>query len=233
MEALAWRDVGYLREALINFLALQGWSAGEERDIYSVDELIEKFSLDGLLSRSPKVDFEKLAWYNGVYIRSLPLPELARRVLPFLQEKGLVEPNPDDEKLAYIADVIALEQERIKTLADAPALADFFLLADDAYVFDDKAVSKWFGQPGVGERLRAVRDGFADLVTFDHDSIEGVVRDTITLLALEKGGEMIHPLRVAVTGRTTGPGLFETIAVLGKDRVLRRLDRALKLVKSE
>lgn len=229
VNALNYPSDGYLRDALINFLALQGWSPAEDRDIYSIDELIEKFSLDGLLNRSPKVDFDKLAWYNGVYIRALPLPDLAKRVLPFLQEKGLVEPNPSEEKLAYIASVMALEQERMKTLADAPAIADFFLLADDEYEFDPKAVAKLFGSPGACDRLRAVREGYAGLEVLDAASAESVVRDAITRLDV-KGGEVIHPVRLAVTGRTTGPGLFETIAVLGKERVLRRLDRALAMV---
>ena len=230
MDALGWRDAGYLREALINFLALQGWSEGVDRDIYSVDELIEAFSLEGLLNRSPVADFDKLQWFNGMYIRAKSLPELADAVLPFLQETGLVEPNPSDEKLAYVAQVVALEQERMKTLAEAPAIADFLLLPDDAYVFEAKAVAKWFSKPETGDRLRAVRAGIEGLSTIDHESGDGVIRDVQAQFGLEKGGEIIHPTRVAISGRTTGPGLFEIMAVLGKDRVLARIDRALTLV---
>jgi len=230
MDALAWGEAGYVRDALINFLAMQGWSAGVDRDLYSVDELIEAFSLEGLLNRSPVADFEKLQWYNGMYIRAMSLPELANAVLPFLQETGLVEPNPTDEKLAYVADVVALEQERMKTLAEAPVIADFLLLGDDDYVFDPKAVGKWFKVTGVGDRLRAVRDGIAALSTIDHDSGDAVIRAVQAQFNLEKGGEVIHPVRVAISGRTTGPGLFEIMAVLGKDRVVKRIDRALTLV---
>lgn len=229
-DAMEYGHEGYLQEAMFNFVAMQGWSPKEDRDLYSRQELVEKFSIEGILNRSPISDPEKLLWYNGMYIRELPLPELTRRVLPFLQENGLVEPNPSGEKLAYIADVLALEQERIKTLAHAPALADFLLLGDDDYVFEEKAVAKWFGHPGVGDRLRAVRDKYTALEPFDRDSVEGVVRDVIAQFNLEKGGEVIHPVRVAISGRTTGPGLFETIVVLGRDRVVRRLDRALTMV---
>ena len=119
----------------------------------------------------------------------------------------------------------------MKTLAEAPALADFFLLGDDEYLFDDKAVGKWFASPGVGDRLRRVRAGFAAVEVFDEAATEAVVRDTIAEFEV-KGGEVIHPVRVAVSGRTTGPGLFEMIAVLGRDRCLRRLDRALGMVEN-
>lgn len=229
LAALEYPKQGYLQEAMFNFMALQGWSAKEDRDLYTRAELVEKFGLDGLLNRSPISDPEKLLWYNGQYIRQLSLADLAARTLPFLQDAGLVGPDPDAATLTYIGDVLALEQERMKTLAEAPALADFFLLADDKFVFDDKAVQKRFTEPGVGDRLRRVRDGFASLEVFDAETTEAVVRATIEAFGV-KGGEVIHPVRVAISGRATGPGLFETIAVLGKDRVLRRLDRALGMI---
>jgi glutamyl-tRNA synthetase len=228
-DSLEYGQEGYLQEAMFNFLALQGWSAKEERDLYTREELVARFSIEGILNHSPISDPEKLNWFNGQYIRAMALPELAQRTLPFLQAAGLVEEDPNTEKLEYIGRVIALEQERMKTLAEAPALADFFLLADDAYVFDEKAVAKRFKSPGVGDRLGKVREGFAALEVFDSVNTEAVVRDVIATLEIN-GGEVIHPVRVAVSGRSTGPGLFDTIAVLGKDRVLRRLDRAIAMI---
>lgn len=230
--ALEYEEEGFLQEALINFLALQGWSAKEDRDLYTRAELVEKFGLDGISKASPIFDADKLLWYNGQYIRQLSLADLAARTLPFLQKAGLVGPDPDAATLDYIGQVLALEQERMKTLAEAPELAEFFLRGDDEYAFDEKAVQKWFTHPGVGDRLRRVREGFAALEVFDKDSTEGVVRATISEFEV-KGGEVIHPVRVAISGRTTGPGLFETIAVLGKERVLRRLDRSLGMIKAQ
>ena len=225
-DALSFRDRGYVLEALINFLALQGWSSRDDRDIFSLDELLEKFSLGGLLNHSPITDVQKLDWYNGIYIRAFSLSELTRRCLPFLQNAGLVTLDPDQETLEYIERVIALEQERIHTLADAPELAAFFLLPDDAYEFDPKAVQKWFGHTGVGARLGAVRDGFEGLDDWNAATTEAVVRDVIARFEV-KGGEVIHPVRVALSGRQTGPGLFEMIEVLGRTRTLARLDRAI------
>ncbi len=228
LAALEYPRQGFLTEALTNFLAMQGWSPKEERDLFTLPELVEKFDLDGILNRSPISDPEKLLWFNGQYIRQLSLPDLAERTLPFLREAGLigVGGEPDAGTLHYIGRVLALEQERMKTLAEAPALADFFLLGDDEYLFDDKAVAKWFGHPGVGDRLRRVHAGFASLDVFDEAGTEEVVRATVAEFGV-KGGEVIHPVRVAISGRTTGPGLFETIVVLGRDRCLARLDRAL------
>ena len=226
--AMEYLRDGYLLEAMTNFLALQGWSAREERDLYPVSALIEKFSLDGILNRSPIFDPDKLLWYNGQYIRALSLPELAARTLPFLQRADLVGPDPDAATLSYIGHVLKLEQERMKTLADAPGLADFFLLGDDEYVFDEQAVQKRLRVPGAGDRLRRVRAGFAALEVFDETNTEAVVRATAEEAGV-KAGEIIHPVRVAVSGRPTGPGLFEMLAVLGQDRCLRRLDRALQM----
>ncbi len=226
--ALEYPSQGYLQEALVNFLALQGWSPKEERELFSRTDLVEKFTLAGILNHSPISDPEKLDWFNGQYLRQMPLPDLAARTLPFLQAAGLVSANPDSAALEYIGQVLALEQERMKTLADAPALADFFLLADDAYVFDHKAVQKWLAQPGAQGRLSDVRARLASLDEFSVEATEAAVRASIDELGV-KGGEIIHPLRVAISGRTVGPGLFETLAVLGRERVLRRLDRALGL----
>ena len=229
LPALEYPKQGYLQEAMFNFLALQGWSAKEDRDLYTRAELVEKFGLDGLLNRSPISDSEKLLWYNGQYIRQLSLSDLAARTLPFLQEAGLVGPNPDAATLEYIGRVLALEQERMKTLAEAPGLADFFLMDDDKYVFDDKAVAKWFPKPGVGERLAKLRERFATLDPFDAATTEQVVRATADELGV-KTGEVFHPLRVAISGRTTGPGLFDILAALGQARVLNRLDRARAMI---
>jgi len=229
LAALEYPKAGFLQEAMFNFLALQGWSAKEERDLYTREELVEKFNLSGLINHSPISDPEKLLWFNGQYIRSLSNEDLVKRSLPFLQESGMVAGELDEESLTYLSRVIALERDRIKTLAEVPALADFFLLPDDAITYDEKAVAKWFGHPGVKERIQTVRSGIAELTEFNAETIEAVVRAAIAQYEV-KPGEIIHPLRVSVSGRTTGPGLFELIDVLGKDRVDARLARAESLM---
>jgi glutamyl-tRNA synthetase len=217
---------GYLPEAVFNFLALLGWTPPNPRDIYSRDEIIEQFSIEGMVGHPAIFDPGKLLWYNGEYIRALDRGDLADRCLPFLVKAGLASENPTQERRKYIGDVIALEQERMKTLAEAPGLSDFFLLDDDAYAFDEKGAAKWLSGSDSANRLKSVRDGIGALEEVTAESAEAVVRRVIDQFEV-KGGEVIHPVRVAITGRTTGPGLFDTMAVLGKERLLRRLDRAI------
>ncbi|MDR3708538.1 MAG: glutamate--tRNA ligase [Capsulimonadaceae bacterium] len=230
-EFLNYERDGYLPEAIFNFMALLGWSTGEDRDMYTREEIIERFDLPGLVGRPAILDTDKIAWYNGVYIRALPLTDLARRGLPYLQAAGLVSGTPGDAEIDYIGRVMALEQERIKTLAEAPQLADFFLLDDDKYVFDEKAVQKWFRNEGAADKLRRVRERFESLSDWAAAGLEEIVRGVAETLEI-KPAEVIHPVRVALTGRTFGPGLYETIEVLGRDRSLRRLDRAIGLIDS-
>lgn len=225
LAALEYGKEGYLKEAMFNFLALQGWSPKEERDLYTREELVEKFTLSGLINHSPICDPEKLLWYNGQYIRSLSSEELTRRALPFLKKAGLVTLDLERLDLSYLTRVIALERDRMKTLSDAPVVADFFLMEDDSYPMDSKAVTKWFGYPGVKDRVEAVRVELNALSEFNSESIEAVIRAVIERFDV-KSGEVIHPVRVSLSGRTTGPGLFEMIEVLGKERVDRRLKRA-------
>ncbi|HEX5324540.1 MAG TPA: glutamate--tRNA ligase [Capsulimonadaceae bacterium] len=230
-EFLNYEREGYLPEAMFNAIATIGWSAGDDKEIYTREELVRDFSLEGLVGHSAILDPEKVLWFNGIYIRNLAPAELAERCLPFLQEARLVGPNPSEKEKAYIADVIKLEQERMKTLAEAPELADFFLLPDDKYPFDENTKQKWFTVPGMAQRLAWVRDHLAKLVNFDHDSIEQVVRAASEHFGV-KGGDVIHPVRLAVSGRPKGPGLFEMMAVLGPERVQRRLERAIGMIES-
>ncbi len=225
-EFLNYEKGGFLPEAVFNFLALLGWSPPDGKDLYTREEIISEFGIDGLIGHPAIFNEEKLLWYNGVYIRALGKHDLAERCLPFLVAAGLAPTKPTPDEHRYIGEVIALEQERMKTLAEAPVLADFFLLPDDKYVFDEKAVAKWFTNPAVAERLTAVREKIAGLSDVSAESLEQVVREVIEAFQV-KGGEVIHPVRVAVTGRTTGPGLFETMSVLGRERLLRRFDRAI------
>ena len=123
---LDYKERGFLPEAMLNFVALMGWSSGEEQEIYSAKELIERFSLDGIVNHPVVFDIQKAEWMNGVYIRATELCRLSDLCLPYLQSAGLVSANPDLEELAYVKKVVALEQERMKVLSDIVDLASFF-----------------------------------------------------------------------------------------------------------
>jgi glutamyl-tRNA synthetase len=219
-------DDGYLPETMINYLALLGWSAAEDQDLYSIDELIERFTLEGIINHPAVFDSQKLLWMNGVYIRQADLDRLMELIIPYLQKANLVSENPTEVDKVYLRRVTALIQDRLKVLSEAPEWADFFLVKEPAY--DPKAVDKWLKKPEAPELLRHVADRLENLGDWTIESIESTVREAGTEVGAE-GGKVIHPVRVAATGRTVGPGLFEILEVLGKDRVVSRLRKAAEI----
>jgi glutamyl-tRNA synthetase len=219
---------GYLPEALINFLTLLGWSPGNDQELFSREELVAQFDLDGI-ARSPAVfDRKKLDWMNGEYIRALSPEEFANRALPFLQRAGLVPEAPDAAMMDYIRRVVALEQERVRTLGELPEATEFFFREEPVY--DETAVRKWLSRPDTPPLLRAAAAALREVEPWDEPHLEAALRSVAERERIN-AAEIIHRVRAAVTGRTVGPGLFETLAVLGRDRVLRRLERAAEGVK--
>ncbi len=232
-------EEGYLPEALINFLVLLGWSAGEEnRELFSVPELIDRFSLAGISEHPAIFDYEKLKWMNGHYIRQSPPGRIIGMCLPYLVAAGLVSPPPaqdaaEDEMLAYrremeyVRRVIPLEQERLKTLAEIADLARFFF-EDLSYPtgYDEKAVQKWFHVAHLRPLLQREIAAWESLPDWTVHGLETTSRAIGEHLGL-KFGDVIHPTRVAATGRTIGPGLFETLWVLGRERTITRLTSVL------
>jgi glutamyl-tRNA synthetase len=220
-SASEFQAAGYLPEVIINFLALLGWSEGTDQEIYTVEELVERFSLGGVTRHPAIFDAQKLDWMNGLAIRAMPVEDLARRCLPFLLGAGLL-PNPvPDSMLPYIASVVALEQERMKKLGEAPDLTEFFFRDDLRW--EEKALKR-VQDEGARPLLSAAADALEAVPgdAWSVASVEAAVRGVIDSQGV-KAGDVIHPVRAAVTGRTAGPGLFETIHVLGKDRSVKRL----------
>jgi len=226
---------GYLPEALINFVALLGWNPSDEQEIYGIDELIAKFELKDINSAGAVFNREKLDWLNGKYLRSLPLDRLAERAAPFLEAAGLLEKESDGwrvirggEKLtaADLGAVISLERERVKTLAELPEAVAFLL--EDVPEYPGERL-RWKGQP-VGEvlaRLDALLEtvGAMDATEFTLKDIEERVKALIAGNGWGNG-DTLWPLRVALSGREKSPGPFEIMAVLGKMKVIRRLEAA-------
>ncbi len=205
------RDRGYLPEAVRNYLALLGWGFDEETTFFSTEELKQHFSLERV-SRSPAVfDEQKLRWMNGRYLRELPLDELTRRLEAATGRIGL-EP------------VAAIAQEKISTLDEFWPLARSFF---DGPVDDPRAREKVLGKEGAIERLVAVRPALESLAEpWTPDAVERALTPVVERLGI-KAGQVYQPLRVALTGTTISPGIFETVAVLGRDEALARLDATL------
>jgi glutamyl-tRNA synthetase len=203
------RDAGYLPEAVRNYLALLGWGAGDDTTVLSTEELVQRFDLDRVSRNPARFDEVKLRWLNGVYIRSLSVPELTRRLEEFTGRQGLEE-------------AARISQEKIHTLADFWPLAGSLF---DGPVDDPTARERWLGADGRAV-LADVRDALAREGGFDETAVQERLQDVLQRRGL-KPREVYQPLRVALTGATVSPGMFESVALLGRDETLRRIDRVL------
>jgi len=215
----AFQQAGYLPEALLNYLALCGWSPGTDEEIFSLDELVERFELERVSPTGGIFDHAKLDWFNGIYMRKLSPAELAARMRPFL---GALAEGVSDDRLEPIA---ALVQDRLRTLSEAPELADFFLT--DQLDYDPALlVQKGVTSEQTTEALRRSAELAATIERFAAAALEPPYRELADALGL-KAGQLFMSIRVAVTGRTATPPLFQTMEVLGRERVLRRLEGAV------
>ncbi len=219
-----FRRIGYMPEALLNYLALLGWSTSDSQQTFSAadhfKELVEKFELERC-SKSPAIfDTEKLNWMNGVYIRALSRDEFLDRTWPYLVDAGLVQAKADGALRAYVHAALMLEQEKLVVLSEAPGLIDFFLTDD--VKFDPESVDKVLKKDGALDVVRDIKAVFAALPTLTAENTEKACRD-FALARNLKNGQVFHPVRVSVSGRTKGPSLFHMLEVMAKDRVIHRM----------
>ena len=223
-----YRAQGYIPESMVNFLALLGWSTGTEEEILTLQELAGRFDLEHVQKGGAVFDRERLEWMNGQWIRRLSPDELIARLEPFLEEElraGRIDRLPTPEELRPLVPII---QERLPTLGAIGELVGF-LSVDNVTVDPALLVPKRWDPATTLEALKAARttiDGTTGPVTFEADELEPPMR----ALAQERGwkaGDLFMAIRVAVTGRTATPPLFDSLVALGRDRVLARLDRAI------
>ncbi len=220
---IEYKEQGYLPEAMFNFLALLGWSLDDKTELLTSDEIIKHFSLERISTTAAVFNKDKLEWMNGVYLRGLNLEEFTRRVMSFL-EKGLPAEVKRPLDTGYILRMAPLIQERARTLSEVPQLSDFFFIDKLEY-----NAGLLLGKINKEEAIRSLRvstDKMNDLKNWDAASLEVVFRPLADELKL-KTGVFFGLLRVAVTGRTAAPPLFQTMEVLGKERCLKRLKIAL------
>src|SRR5579875_274472 len=222
---------GYLPEALFNFLVLLGWSAGEEnREIMSIPEIIERFSLEGLSEHPAVFDYDKLRWMNGYYIRHSEPGRIIGMCLPYLIKAGLISDPPTQDELEMARRVIPLEMERMKVLSEVTDLVGFFFQPlDYPHGYEEKAVAKWFGVPHLKPMLEMEIEAYDTLPEWKQEALEQATKAIADRLQVPFA-QVVHPTRVATTGRTVGPGLFDTLWGLGRERTLMRLRRVLQRV---
>ncbi len=219
-----FRDMGYMPEALVNFLALLGWNPGTEQEIFSMDQLVEAFSVE-TLSRSDAVfDIKKLDWFNGVYIRNLTPKELAARVRPFMEKAGYAI---GDE--AFLEQAVTLVTDRLGKLTEAPDMLGF-LFEDQVDLARESFGGKAkFTSADIARALAACEAALSGLAEWTHEGIEASLRALAESLGW-KVGDLLMQVRVAITGRRVTPPLFESLVLLGRERSLSRIARAIAVL---
>jgi glutamyl-tRNA synthetase len=227
VSILDYRDMGYLPQTMLNFLALIGWSLDDKTELMSRQELIDNFSLERIGKTGAIFNKDKLDWMNGVYIRSLTADEFFDAAQPYLMD-NLEAGKAVIAEEGYVRAVLPLVQERAKTLVEVVELTSFFFAEELAYDAG-LLIGKNMDKAATVKALEAARDRLEPLKSFDAGSLEGVLRPLAPELGL-KTGQLFGVLRVAVTGRTAAPPLFETMAVLGRERCFKRIAAALKML---
>ncbi|MDO8673841.1 MAG: glutamate--tRNA ligase [Dehalococcoidia bacterium] len=227
VDVLTYREQGYLPEALFNYLTLLGWSLDDKTEIMSREDLVKYFDITRISHTSSIFNMDKLDWMNGMYIRALEPEDLAGRVLPFL-DRGLPPSVPRPISREYLVTIVPHIQERIKKLDEIVELTDFFFIEHLEY--DPLLlVAKGLTVAASHGALQAASDRLVGLAEWNHESLEGALRPLAGELEV-KTGQLFGILRVATTGRTVAPPLFETMLVLGRERTMARIDQAIALL---
>jgi glutamyl-tRNA synthetase len=229
-SVMEYARLGYLPEALVNFLALLGWSPGSDEEVFTRDELVARFTLEGISGGNAVFNPEKLDWFNQQHLARLPVHEVAARVRPLLEAAGLWDETLNGSRAQWFGRLLQLLKPRVRKLDQMVDEARPFL--EEKPPRDEAAAAKHLADPGLKAPIEALVQGLTPLELFEPAGIEQVVRQTAESCGI-KAGTLIHATRVAVTGRAVSPGLFETLELLGRDRVIARLQAALAALPGE
>ena len=210
-SSIFWRDLG--------------WSYDDKTEIFSIDELIEKFDLTRVGKANSVFDIQKLQWLNGHYIMDMDIAARTDAVIPFLQQEGLLlKTNLTPDRRAWLEKIVESVGDRLTTLADIIPQTSYFFV--ESFEYDPKAVKRWWKKDTALGVLGGLRDVMAPLTTFNLEEVESAIWGYTDTNGIKRVQAM-QPMRIALTGVSFGPGLFEIIDLLGKDKVLQRLDRAI------
>lgn len=229
-SVIEYQRMGFLPEAMVNFLALLGWSPGDDREIMTAEEMIQAFSLERVNVSNVIFDLQKLEWMNGEYIRKMDTNTLLERLTPVLMESGLVTRLHIQTHWSWMLRVVETLRERMHLLNDIADMGAFYFT--DRFDYEAKGTQKHFGRPGVAEDLNLLASEFAVISEreFNKEHTEDVLRKLAEQLG-RSPAELIHPLRLALTGTTAGPGMFDIIELLGRDQCVQRLQRAVSTIR--
>ncbi len=221
-----YKTVGYLPDAIINYLALLGWSLDDKTEHFTREELIKNFSLERVNKAPASFDPKKLMSFEERHFHALPLEKKIALSLPFLQCAGMISPPIDDASRNKVRAVAAAAGERLKVAGDILQFDEFFL-PDEKIAYDEKSIEKHVRKEESIELLKKFLDCLAAAEPFDAPTLEKTMHGFAADNQI-KIGQIIHPVRVAVTGKSTGLGMFDTLAILGKSACMARIDRTLR-----
>lgn len=224
-NALGYRDAGFLPEGLLNYLALLGWAIAEDRDVFTLEEMVEVFDISRVNPNPARFDLKKCEAINAAHVRALEVDELAERILGHLQLVGMLPAEPTEAQRAMVRAATPLVQERMVTLGEAPTMLGFLLVEESEFTRDPADVAKLLDEQGVAT-VRAAHDALAALEDWTTDSIDRALRQRLVEELGLKPRHAFGPVRVALTGRRVSPPLFESLELLGRERSLVRLASA-------
>ncbi len=219
----SYTEGGFLPEAVINYISLLGWSPKENREKMSLAETIERFDLPQILKHNARFDYEKLLWLQGEYARETPADRFYELAVHAFAKAGV---DTNQFPLGYVKAALDTCKGKFRTFNELPAYAGFYFT--DTIEFDAEAAQKDF-VPENKPRLEKLRDAFNAAPAFNSESLEAALKETAKTLGV-KAGVLVHPCRLAVTGKTSGPSLYHLLQVLGKERVMARIEKALAAI---
>jgi glutamyl-tRNA synthetase len=223
-SVLAFRDQGILSEAFTNFLALLGWSDGTDRELFDTDSLIQAFDLGGISKANAVFDADKLGWFNGQYINALPVGELSDRLHPILRDDGLWEERFETLDREWFSSLIELIRPRFRSLKTLAKEIQTYTGTEVEY--ESSARERFMAEPALAEYLAELASRLEKVEPFDLAGTEQVVRGLAAELGV-KAGLLINASRVSLTGKAVAPGIFDVMVVLGRDKTVQRLRKAV------
>ncbi len=224
-----YQKEGYLPQAFVNYLALIGWSPKDDREKMELEEMVDAFSLDGINPNNAIFDIEKLTWMNGEYIRDTDANELIEYVRPYLIDEGITTKYWIETNWHWTVKVLEALKPRCKLLPEFAEQIGYFF--SDDFEYQPKGVRKHFAKGNTAELLRELTGRYENIKKWDKETLEKELREVADKKDV-KPANVIHPTRLAVSGTTAGPGLFEILELVGRDRVLKRLDGAIEYIEA-
>jgi len=228
-SVMEYQKMGYMPEALVNYIAHLGWSPGNDREIFSVEEIAKEFSLDKISKHAAVFSMEKLNWFNSEYLKKMSIDQLTGLLLPYLKEVNYItEEELSPEKFEWLKKIVNLMHGRFRNFSQFIEFTDYFFT--DKINIEPKAFQTVLNKDGVTEILTVLKEKLLTVECWDESNLEIVVRSVASSLQI-KAGKIIHPTRASLTGKKIGPGLFELMVFLGKEKNIQRLEDALEKIK--